>query len=559
MSYEGGYLLPRSLPIFGRRAEVGGHTVDLEDPLSDVTLGALNAVQDTPWAINTWMADIAAQVWDEGGRLAGMPAVYGEPMPDRLPDDVWAAMTREARAAHRAIMADIHTVNNRAESKRLYTIDCLTTTRQLRDRAAIWYPHFVDFRTRIYPASNRGPHPQASDFGKSLIHFARGRALGPTGLRWLAIRAANCYGQDKLPLAARVQWVADHLMEIEDCANNPLDGSRFWTDADEPWGFLATCRELSIAFGSDNPEAFLSHLPIPLDGSCNGLQHLAAMGGDVVGAEATNLLPSTQRNDIYETVAALVRRQVADDATTGNPEAIAWAGNVTRTTVKRAVMTTPYGVTPLGIRDQLISDGHVEHAARDRRGPAANYMRDCIVRAVGSTVVSAKEVMGWLQDCAKSLGRAGLPLRWTTPAGSLVQQAYRVETTRRINTLAGEFRISEPTKDGMLDARKAALAAAPNVIHSFDAAHLQMTVAKLHDLGVQDYSMIHDSYGVHAGLTDLMGATLRDVFAEIYTKDRMASLWADFEIGAGQVDLPPPPERGELDVSQVRDSEFFFA
>ena len=29
-----------------------------------------------------------------------------------------------------------------------------------------------------------------------------------------------------------------------------------------------------------------------------------------------------------------------------------------RKVVKRGVMTTPYGVTPQGIRDQLITDGH---------------------------------------------------------------------------------------------------------------------------------------------------------------------------------------------------------
>jgi DNA-directed RNA polymerase len=42
----------------------------------------------------------------------------------------------------------------------------------------------------------------------------------------------------------------------------------------------------------DNPEEFVSHLPVPLDGSCNGLQHLAAMGRDVVGAQATNIVPA---------------------------------------------------------------------------------------------------------------------------------------------------------------------------------------------------------------------------------------------------------------------------
>jgi DNA-directed RNA polymerase len=35
----------------------------------------------------------------------------------------------------------------------------------------------------------------------------------------------------------------------------------------------------------------VSHLPVHQDGTCNGLQHYAALGGDRLGAEAVNLLP----------------------------------------------------------------------------------------------------------------------------------------------------------------------------------------------------------------------------------------------------------------------------
>jgi len=48
------------------------------------------------------------------------------------------------------------------------------------------------------------------------------------------------------------------------------------------------------------------------DGSCNGLQHYAALGGDTLGAISVNLKASDKPQDVYtsvaERVAALVER-----------------------------------------------------------------------------------------------------------------------------------------------------------------------------------------------------------------------------------------------------------
>lgn len=43
--------------------------------------------------------------------------------------------------------------------------------------------------------------------------------------------------------------------------------------------------ELSDAMKSENPEEFLSHVPVHVDGSCNGMQHYAALGKDTAGAQ----------------------------------------------------------------------------------------------------------------------------------------------------------------------------------------------------------------------------------------------------------------------------------
>lgn len=42
------------------------------------------------------------------------------------------------------------------------------------------------------------------------------------------------------------------------------------------------------------------------DGSCNGLQHYAALGRDVIGATSVNLMPCEEPQDVYSGVAQQV-------------------------------------------------------------------------------------------------------------------------------------------------------------------------------------------------------------------------------------------------------------
>lgn len=45
---------------------------------------------------------------------------------------------------------------------------------------------------------------------------------------------------------------------------------------------------------SGDPETHLSHTPVAMDGSCNGLQHYAALGLDLEGGAAVNLVNADQ-------------------------------------------------------------------------------------------------------------------------------------------------------------------------------------------------------------------------------------------------------------------------
>lgn len=76
--------------------------------------------------------------------------------------------------------------------------------------------------------------------------------------------------------------------------------------SDKPLQTLACCKEIDNAVRHPNPAEYISHYPVHQDGSCNGLQHYAALGRDEHGAFEVNLHPSPLPQDVYSGVAALV-------------------------------------------------------------------------------------------------------------------------------------------------------------------------------------------------------------------------------------------------------------
>ena len=66
--------------------------------------------------------------------------------------------------------------------------------------------------------------------------------------------------------------------------------------------FLAACFELHEAWSK--PEGtFVSHLPVLVDGTCNGIQILSLMSRDAVAGARVNLLPTDEPQDLYMDVA----------------------------------------------------------------------------------------------------------------------------------------------------------------------------------------------------------------------------------------------------------------
>lgn len=577
---DGGYVTQR-LPII--KTHNKRYLEELQHIDMPQVYRSINALQETPWRVNTRVREVLLEMYESGSTLAGLPSremVELPPLPSPLTDDSTKEDVKAYREGHpeeweqfKVARKQAHENNKRRQSKLLTMLKIITCSDRLKGYDQFWFPYQMDWRGRMYPVVGT-LNPQGQDVAKGLLEFAEGKPLGETGVTWLRIHLANCFGVDKVSYEDRILWTLMHEDTIKAVAEDPL-GNLFWTEADgggKAWQFLAACFAYAdyLKHGADYP----CHIPVSLDGSCNGLQHLSALVLDTFGATNTNLVNAEKPSDIYRIVADAVNHDVAIDAANGNEIAKLWLGKVSRSTCKRNVMTVSYGATKYGMLEQLREDLHkaTDGKFREWLGVAEGvqdfdhlkYLSELIIKHIGTTVEAAPKVMGWLMECAHIVSENGLPVRWTTPSGLPVMQSYRKVKERRLDTTVGNFRVSVLVYDQQKsqNTRRNALGISPNVIHSLDASAMMSTINGMLDAEISSFAMVHDSYGTHACDVQEMAIILREKFVEMYREDILATFRKQLveQVPQELADrLPAAPPRGDFDLDQVLEAMYFFA
>lgn len=577
--FDGGYY---NTPLTIMKTRNKPYLQELENIDMPIVYESLNALQETPWRINKDVYGVMKTLWENGGGIAKLPYKEGKPIPNK-PIDI--DTNPEALKEWKARAAATHNENFKSRSKVIALSQKLWVAEKFMDEEAIYFPHVIDWRGRCYAVPGF-VNPQSDDTGKSLLQFSEGKPLGKSGVNWLAIQLANTFGYDKVDFDKRIEWAKEHTEVILDSALRPLEGERFWLLADSPFQFLAACFEW-LGY-TQNGENHISRIAVAMDGSCNGLQNFSAMLKDEIGGKATNLVPADKPSDIYQQVANVVQGYIEDDAKAGNPEAISWLnalyrdGDVykpkalPRKLTKRNTMTRPYSVTAFGMRDQLIQeldamleDGDIKF--QDEKtdiAKVAYYLADNNLNAIGSVVVAAEAAMKWLQEVAKVVSANGLPVIWTTPVGLPVRQFYTNQEAEKLRVfIAGSPTWVQFNRHGReLNGRKQSAGISPNFVHSCDAAHMMKTISLSKASGITSFSMIHDSYGTHACDTQALADNLRRAFVDQYSSDVLATFRDEIieqlkSSGAEELvsKMPPLPKYGNLDLTVVLDSKYFFA
>lgn len=641
-------------------------------------LSAVNALQATAYRINPFVLEFVKDAWSRRIDVAGLPPQERLPEPNlrkEAPELIavadtykgWASgksksvkdwvkvRTKERHALfaaeHPDLVADFEQFQQwKASAKKVWNfndnprrigdlLECRRTLSMAEELHALgiafFFPHQLDFRGRAYTVPLH-LNPQGSDLSKGLLMFSDGKALGERGVRALAVHGANSWDQGltKQTFLARIQWVMNHTDLILQTAQDPWSTRSWWeqTDAEGnllgaecPLQFLAFCKEWQgvAAEGSD----YVSALPVAADGSCNGIQWWGLLLMDETVAEKVNLVDTEEPGDIYGDVARYVAAKVAADAASTDATRAAmgafWSGQVSRSLVKRNVMTKAYGLTAMGARkqlkDELKKNGKTagyRNADKPTQKLALKYLADAVQEGIRHEVKAAAVGMEFMQVVAEYLAQCGVPLHWSTPDGFIVWQGYKKKSAVKIQTTlhgsltaprvmyvneevdpeTGEIvresidteqlvkskkspgtrmvvTLQEETNE--LNASKQALSVAPNFIHSLDATAMRMTALRCTEAGLSTMC-VHDSFACHAADYDTMQRITREVAHEIASKDLltgwleqvtlMLDLAVDGEKLKGELHEKLirlfgdlTPPRGTLRVDRVLNSSYFFA
>ena len=559
----------------------------LESAPMEKVYESINHIQNTAWRVNTKVLDVVNKLWSEGRAVAELPDREDEPLiPYPYPHkntktDSYTEEEIEVIKKWKRETYEIHKRNVQKRSIRILIAQILRIANQFKDYEKIWFPYQMDFRGRLYPIPVL-LQPQGSDLAKGLLTFGEGKKLDKDSVNWLKIQGANVYGKDKEGYRDRIKFIETIEEQIRLYAANPLE-HREWTEADKPFQFLAFCFEYSQYL--DNPDNFITHVPIQLDGTCNGLQHYSALLRDEKGGRAVNLLDSDKPSDIYGVVAQNLEEKLnellhngRDDISNVSNSSMfinAWLQlGINRKLTKRPVMVLPYGGTLISCREYIgeyLTDNYSpnflwEHfncgvSPTDCVYKASQWLSKYLWESITETIQSAIVGMDYLKKVARVVIKQKQPLEWVTPMGLLIRQAYLNRKRKRIETeLYGAIittKVNIEDKDEF-DNQRQVNGICPNFIHSLDAACLMSYILKCKQAGITSIMSVHDCYGTLAPDCDNSAKFLREAFVEIYRQPILENFTQDVTCFLEEKELPELPKQGNLDIEAVLTSKYFF-
>ena len=520
---------------------------------TQVVIDGLNKLMATEWAVNERVFSVMEYLYKNDTGLANLPFIEKDEVLLTRQD----GYTDEVKAERQELWSDWYERGNdrlRVSLRLRIARDCI---------AAGWtffHVYTCDFRGRAYTTTDL-LSPQSGDHDKALATFARAVPQTERGIYWLKVHLAGCFDHDKEPFDERIAWVDtnmpmfkrindDPLQHVHDWATDTSNGQR--VKKDKSFQRLAAIFELLRTDG-------LTQLPVQVDGSCNGIQWWAALAKDAHLAKKVNIVPDAKPDDVYQEAADKCWSLLTNDdmhvvfrAKWDSPKA--W-----RKVVKRSVMTDPYGVTNQGIKAALRADGFTK--GMESESLAALELSKLICAAKDELMQNANLFKDWLRKAAQIITTVGKHVYWTTPTGFFVKQEYFPQ-----ETLDVEIQIKGGRKSriqmGILDRsaiskRQTVNAISPNVVHSLDAAHMFFTIDGMGAGGITEFCFIHDSYGTHATRVDDMNRILREQFVRIHDKPLLEGIKLEWETRYNVI-LGPLPPMGDLDITQVVDSLYFF-
>lgn len=151
------------------------------------------------------------------------------------------------------------------------------------------------------------------------------------GIQYTAINVANAFGLDKKPFKERINWVKEHIHQLERLENY----------ADDPILYKKAVKTLREAQAKKPTGAY-----IYLDASCSGLQILSALCGDELGSFLTNIHQDAHMEDAYTALTEAFNYELYQQQAkviNSGLESTTRPITADRDTMKKVIMTMLYG------------------------------------------------------------------------------------------------------------------------------------------------------------------------------------------------------------------------
>ena len=466
--------------------------------------------------------------------------------------------------------------HSRSESSKRILVDNTLADSKLFIGEDIYFCYNADYRGRIYPLAGQFS-PQGSDISRGMLEFANAVTVDPKydedAIRQIRIVTANNWGEDKISLDDREMWTAFNTDWIVECALNFRENKE-WMEADKPFLFLQSCLEIAkLVEAIENKSTFKSTMPIAFDGSCNGIQHYSALFLDPMGAKSVNLTKGEVPSDVYQIVA-----NKALDIAKGSSSKIAklavelneqTSGKLFgRKVAKRSVMTLPYGVS------KRSSNAYVHETVDEvlRKIKLTGAEKKAIKKFMGDSIwqgillVVEKPVTGkeYFQSVAQEMAIWDQGLLWFTPCGFPVTQQLKKRDVKsnliRVTIEGVTVQRKYPRYLSEIDGGEQANAVAPNFVHSYDSAHLQLSINEGAAEGMTNFLVIHDSFSTDCLSAGRFNHIIREQFVNMYSANDWINHFHDTCEAVIEHDLlTERQEIGDFDIQEVLESEYFFS
>ena len=451
-----------------------------------------------------------------------------------------------------------------------------------------------DYRGRVYYAESFLEF-QGSDLARSLFLFDNKKEINERGYYWLCVHAAACYNQsfsiddvgrqgfttdysnylaeegldtisvDKMTLDDRVLWVQNNIDFIRETARTKTIN----LNAEKPYSFLAVCLEIHYYLSAKTKGMrYISGFPLPIDGSNNGWQHLAAMSKDKQAGTLVSLVPTPIQKDFYVAVA---KELIGIMPEYFNEKQMPMK-HIRKGIAKRGSMTRAYSAGKQRIGKNMYDDCHVEGftVKYGITEDECNTLSGNLIKAINTVCAGPLKTTKFLQKIAEhELNSNRNHLTWHTPSGfPVIYKAYLQHERKQRGTIRGiqgnkDGRVMHVIKVDVLSKetgervpcrRSFASGISPNVVHSYDAAHMANTIVGFGG----SFGAVHDSFSTHASEVDFLQEVTKLTFIAQYDVENFFRILKEVLMQNADSFTFPEPELGELDVNEVMNSKYFF-